>query len=134
MSPVWKQTFRCLLLAAVAMLPAARAAAAPVQSHFWLAAHHDWDGKKGYFLVLENFSDAGTNDAKLSSLHVLLGVADGHDFRYLKSVDGILQFDKDYTARAVINAGKAEVYLDGKRVAEANGGYVPVAGLQANVV
>src|SRR4051812_34790426 len=103
--------FRTGLIIALAMICSQAAVAAPAQSHFWLAAHHDWNGKKGYFLVLENTFDVGA-PSKLKDLRLLVGVADGHDFRYLRA-DQTLSFDHEYTAKVTINANSAELWLDG---------------------
>ena len=115
------------VIAVVAMVMscvASLAAAAPAQSHFWLAAHHDWTAKKGYFLVLENTFDVGS-PSKLSDARLILAVADGHDFRYLKS-EQPLTLDHEYSVKAVVNANTAELWLDGKRIAQSPGGtFVP---------
>jgi hypothetical protein len=109
-----------------------RGFAAPKQSHFWLAAQHDWAGKKGYFLVIENSYDVGA-PSKTDDARLLLGVADGHDFRYLRSSDH-LTLNRDYRAKAVIKADDAELWLDDKKIASAPGGFVPMDQLIANMV
>src|SRR5262245_35928105 len=101
-----------LIVVLAAMIIAAlplRGFAAPKQSHFWLAAQHDWAGKKGYFLVIENTYDAGA-PSKIDDARLLLGVADGNDFRYLRSTDHLV-LNRDYRAKAVIEAGNAELWL-----------------------
>lgn len=125
--------FRTGFVIALAMICSRAAIAAPAQSHFWLAAHHDWNAKTGYFLVLENTFDAGS-PSKLKDLRLLVGVADGHDFRYLRT-DQSLALSHEYIAKVVINASTAELWLDGKRVAQSSGGtFVPNAHLEANVI
>lgn len=121
------------LIIALTMICSRIVVAAPSQSHFWLAAHHDWFGKRGYFLVLENFFEPGQS-SKLNDLRLVLGVADGREFRYLRA-EQPLSLDHDYAVRVVINANTAELWLDGKRVAQSSGGtFVPNDRLEANVI
>src|SRR3954454_346599 len=109
-----------------------RASAAPKQSHFWLAAQNDWAAKKGYFLVIENSYDQNA-PSKTDDARLILGVADGHDFRYLRAADHLV-LNRDYAAKALVTDKVAELWLDGKKVADAPGGFVPVDQLTANMV
>lgn len=109
--------------------------ASPVQAapnHFWLAAHHDWAAKKGYFLVLESQFEAG-KPSKLGDVKLLLAVGDGHDFHYLRA-DGPFPLGKEYSAKAIVNARTAELWVDGKQVARVEGAFVPHDHLEANVI
>ena len=110
----------CLIVALLAIVsPNARAD----QNQFWLAAQHDWGGKKGFFLTVGSDYPAGQT-ASLSSVRLTLGVADGSNWHFLTH-DAKWEMKKPYTAKAVITATTAELWLDGKQVAKQDVHFVP---------
>lgn len=93
---------------------------------FWLAAQHDWGNRQGFYFNFENTSE-GAVPCKLETLRLILGVGDGQSWRFLFT-DVEWEFDRDYTARAVIGPQGAEIWLDGERLGQSPGGFVPSRG------
>ena len=69
-------------------------------NQFWLAAQHDWGGKRGFFLNLHSDFPAGSK-ASLDALRLTLGVGDGSEWHVLAHPEK-WQLDKPYKAKAVI--------------------------------
>lgn len=110
----------------------AQSAVQSAEHRFWLVAQHDWGGKKGFYFNVENSSEGAdstspTAPCRLASLRLILGVADGKEWRYLVATPQ-WEFDKDYTTKAVIEPRAAALWLDGQRVAQAEGGFIPSEG------
>ncbi len=49
---------------------------------FWLASSRDWAARRGFYLNLESSCEPGARCA-LKDLKLVLGVADGSEWRYL---------------------------------------------------
>ncbi len=93
-------------------------------NQFWLAAQHDWGGKRGFFFNLHSDFPAGSK-ASLDTLRLTLGVGDGNQWHVLAHAEE-WQLDKRYKAKAVITPGEAQLWLDGKMVAKQAVTIVPV--------
>lgn len=87
------------------------------RNRFYLASQMDFERKRGFFLDLENES-AGSQPCRLSSLRLILGVADGKNWRYL-AVTPPWEVGKAYTVRATIAPEGAALSRDGERLAQA---------------
>ncbi|NOY81997.1 MAG: hypothetical protein GXP31_13450 [Kiritimatiellaeota bacterium] len=92
-------------------------------NRFRFAAAEQWGEKRGFYLNLENKTE-GNVPCTPATLRLILGVADGRQWRFLIAQPQ-WQFDRDYTVRAAILSDRAELWLDGRRVAESAGGFVP---------
>lgn len=115
-------TIACFLLA----LASARA----TPCRLYMAQQYDWGANRGFFLDFEN--DAASGPCKLATLQLILGVADGHNWRYIFYTP-TWQLNHDYTAKAVITPTASELWLDGAKVGQNTGGIsVLAADLTAN--
>ncbi len=101
--------------------PPARA----VQHNVMLASQHQWEGKRGFYLSLENNSPDAT--ARLGTVKVVLGVGDGANWRFVMASPA-WRVDRDYRVKAVVGPANAELWLDGERLGESAGRFAPVAG------
>lgn len=99
------------------------------QNQFWLAAQHDWGGKKGFFLTVGSEYAAG-QIATRAGLRLTLGVADGENWHFLAH-DAEWKLAQPYAAKAVITSGGAELWLDGTRVAQQDLKFVAAPGALA---
>ncbi|MDQ3812469.1 MAG: hypothetical protein M3347_00805 [Armatimonadota bacterium] len=104
---------------AAGQLPVARAAES---YRYWLAAQQEFGARRGFSLVFENTSQSGPH--KLETLKLLLAVADGKTWRF-PGKTGQWQWDHDYAVKAVAGPKGAELWLDGQRVAQSGGGFMP---------
>ncbi|HEY3269479.1 MAG TPA: hypothetical protein VGM37_21405 [Armatimonadota bacterium] len=91
----------------------------------WLAIQNDWEGKRGFSLSLEN--SGSSEPLRLGSMRIVLGVADGKQWRYLEQTPA-WKLDRDYTFKAVIAPLNAKLYLDGALLGELPGAFAPAAG------
>ena len=73
-------------------------------NQFWLAAQHDWGGKRGFFLNLHSDFPAGSK-ATLDTLRITLGVGDGSEWHILAHQEK-WQLDKPYKAKGVRHVGE----------------------------
>lgn len=83
------------------------AVAAPSNCRLYLAEQYTWEEKTGFYLDLEG--------AELATLPLILGLADGNEWRFASHVPGFVP-DRDYRIRAVIGPARSEVLLDGQPV------------------
>ena len=111
-----RTVLRIGLVLAALLIPAASAQSS---CRLYLAGQYDWAGNRGFYLDFE-----GTT---LADLPVILGVADGTGWRFLRSTPGF-EFDRDYHIRAVIAPDRAELYLDGVKMDESPGSWQPASG------
>lgn len=119
-----------VFLALAAAIGCVSAVAAP--NRLYLAEQYDWSGNRGFFLDFEN--DAASGPCRLSTLQLILGVADGGNWRYIFHQPA-WQYNRTYTARAVIKPSGCELWLDGALIGSKPGGYAPVgAELSAGTV
>ena len=102
-----------------AMVISAGCADAPSNCRFYVVSQYNWEGKLGFYLDFEG--------STLSDLPVILGVADGKDWRFAASRPGFVA-DRDYTIRAIIAPDGANLYLGGKLIAESPGAWQPATG------
>src|SRR5687768_4133227 len=93
-------------------------------NQFWLAAQHNWGGKRGFFFNLHSDFPAG-GKASLDTLRISLGVGDGSEWHVLAHPEK-WQLDKPYKAKAVITPDEAQLWIDGKMVAKQPVKVVPV--------
>ncbi len=114
-----------LHIALWAMILAPRLGAADSCRH-WLAAQHDFGANRGFYLNFENTSDEG-RPCTLGTLRLILGAADGQRWRFVVAQPS-WQIGKEYSARGVIGAEGAELFLDGASIGREAGGFVPDAG------
>jgi hypothetical protein len=91
-----------------------------------LFAKYDWSANKGFYLTLENDGPAaGALDP--STLYLILGVADGSHWRYIKTKPA-WTMERAYNVKAVIKPGYAELYLDNTLIQRSYGGYTSSPG------
>jgi len=90
----------------------------------YIAGQYDWGAKRGFYLDLEG--------AKLSELPVILGMADGTDWRFPSHVPGF-EAGRPYTVTAVIGPDVGRVSIDGQAVTEMPAGWLPAEGLDLTV-
>ena len=93
------------------------------ECRFTLADQSDWDGKRGFYVSLEN-STTGTAPCPVSSLRVAVGVADGSQWRFIVS-NPTWRTDHDYTVQAVITPSGFRLTLDGVQLGQSGGGFAP---------
>ncbi len=92
-------------------------------NRFRFAAAEQWGEKRGFYLNLENKTE-GDRPCTPATLRLILGIGDGRQWRFLIAQPR-WQFDHDYTVGAVILPDRAELWLDGRKVADSPGGFVP---------
>jgi len=92
------------------------ASAVPSNCRLYLAGQYDWGNRRGFYLDFEG--------SKLAELPVILGLADGTDWRFISHRPGFLP-DRDYRIRAVIGPDKGALWVDGRLVAESPGRWQP---------
>ena len=85
-----------------------------------LADQSDWEGVRGFYLDFENDAPDGT-PCRLASLNLILGVADGANWRYIFHTPA-WQLNHDYSVKAVITPANAELWLDGVPAGQSAGG------------
>jgi hypothetical protein len=90
---------------------------------FWLAAQHSWGGKQRFYLNFENETQ-GDEPCHLANLRLILGVADGKNWRYLVASPR-WEWNRDYAIRAVISPQAAELWLECQPVGRSTGGFQP---------
>jgi hypothetical protein len=108
---------RCALTLAMLLLPAL--AHAQSLCRLYVASQYDWGAKRGFYLDFEG--------STLSSLPVILGVGDGANWRFPLYSPGFA-FDQDYQIRAIIAPDTAQLFLDGVKVADSPGTWLPASG------
>jgi hypothetical protein len=84
-------------------------------NQFWLAAQHDWGAQRGFFFVV-NAPFAPNQPSKLDDATLIIGVGDAKTWQFISGKKP-WKFDTTYAAKAVINNGVAELWIDGERVA-----------------
>ncbi len=120
--------FLCLLFA-LAVQPTGAA-----ENRFWLVDQSDFGAKRGFYLAFEN-SSTGDSPCSLDTLKLIWGVADGKTWRFLSTPPGGWQYDHDYVVQATVGPQGARLTLDGKPVAQADGGLLPSQGpLLADII
>lgn len=97
-------------------LVAAAPALAQSNCRLYVAGQYDWGGKAGFYLDFEG--------SRLAELPVILGIADGNGWRFISHTPGFVP-EREYRIRAVVAPDRAELYLDGIRVAESGGTWAP---------
>lgn len=107
------------LLMLTLILPAAAFAQAPSNCRLYFADQSDWGAKTGFYLDLEG--------SKLSELPVILGLADGRDWRYTSVRPGFA-FDRDYHVRAGITPDHGWVEVQGGERADMTAPWKPRVG------
>jgi len=113
-------------LALVSALSAAGGEGICAMNRLWLASQHDWGAKKGFYLAFENTSE-GDAPCRLASLKLILGVADGREWRFI-SAGPAWRFDKEYRVRAAVDREGARLWLDGSLAGSSPGGLAPAGG------
>jgi len=98
---------------------AGAALAAPSNCRLYLVGQYDWGAKTGFYLDLEG--------GELASLPLILGLADGKDWRFVSKVPVFVP-DKEYTIRAVLGPEHSEVLLDRERIISMDEKWQPLAG------
>jgi hypothetical protein len=97
---------------------------ASAETRLYLASQYDWGAKLGFYLDFEG--------ATLAELPVILGVADGQNWRFDRAQPGFVA-GRPYRIRGVIAPDGSQLYVDGDLVAESKGTWRPSEGpLQAN--
>ena len=117
--------FAALCLAAGALLAAAPAGPA-AGDRDGLANQYEWGRKTGFYLSFENESE-GNAPCALDKLRLILGVADGKQWRFIHAAP-TWEYGRDYTAKALVGPKGAEMWLDGEKVGASEGGFLPDAG------
>lgn len=110
-----------LLLALLLLLPTLPVTAG--ENRLLLASQSDFGSKRGFYLDFENHAPDGT-PIKLSTLRLILGVADGQRWLFLDDTPA-WQYGRDYHVRAVLTPGHAALWLDGRKIKEADQTLLP---------
>jgi len=92
------------------------AAQVVADQRFYFAGQYDWGAKRGFYVDVE-----GTELAKLP---LILGVADGRDWRFA-SVVPPFEPGRRYAVRAVLTPQVSQMFLDGRLACEIQGGFEP---------
>jgi hypothetical protein len=88
-------------------------------NRLYFAAQYDWGSNTGFYLSLEGEAPEGV-PCKLSGAKVALGVADGHQWRYI--IHGRnWQLDHNYTLKAVVHPQSFELSIDGELAGQSGG-------------
>jgi hypothetical protein len=94
------------------------------ESRLYLASQYDWGKKLGFYLDLEG--------NKLAELPLILGTADGQDWRFDSARPGFVT-GRRYAVRAIVEPDGSHLFLDDQLVAESKGTWAPAPlGLEAN--
>jgi hypothetical protein len=90
----------------------------------YIVGQYDWGRKVGFYLDVEG--------ARLAELPVILGLADGQQWRFAAHRP-VFAHDRPYSLRAVVSPQGGELFVDERRVAESPGGFVPARGAALEV-
>ena len=112
----------CALCACVLVLMGSAATAS--QNRVQLIDQSKDDAERGFSLRLENQTD-GSAICTPATLKLAFALGDGSAWHYLVSPVGGWQFGKIYDARAVVNANKTQLFIDGALIS--SGGPVAIA-------
>ena len=93
---------------------------------FYFADQSNWDGKLGFVFNLETTS-IGTAPCTASSLKLVLGLADGTNWRWLVHQRN-WELGRAYAVRAVIRPTGAELYVDGSWSPRARAAFAASSG------
>jgi hypothetical protein len=108
----------------LAVLPCGVSLAADCRLYF--ADQSWWEGKLGFVFNLEAVSDGETPCAS-PSVELVLGWGDGWDWRWLVHNRNWIPA-RTYQVKAVIQPGRAELYLDGQLISSGQGAFAPASG------
>jgi len=102
----------------------------PTEAHamdylYQIAAQDNWAQKKGFCLVIENNYN-GNDRCSLDDLELILGVADGSNWRYIRKRGW--KCNLDYSVTAIVSSESAELWVNGEKVGSSSGGFMPVDG------
>lgn len=111
-------------LAALLWLPAAALAH---DCRLTLADQSNWFANTGFYMNLENSPAGAASYCQVANLTIAMGVADGTQWRFIGANPG-WTMDHDYTATAVIAPAYFELYLDGRLLGHADGGFAGLPG------
>lgn len=105
------------------------------ENRFWLASQMDFGAHRGFYLDFENSSPANA-PCQLGTLRMILAVADGKNWRFL-TVTPPWQYGHAYHVRAIITPQDAQLWLDGRKLADQAGEFAPqtdalIAGMMPN--
>lgn len=90
------------------------------QHRYYFAAQYNWQERKGFYLSFEN--ETPESVCSLSSLRIVLGVADGTSWRFIVGSPE-WKWNTTYSVKAQITQAGASLWLDGKLVGESVGGF-----------
>ena len=123
-----RKAIEALMLALGLLVTLAHPASAS-ENRFWLVNQSDFGAKRGFYLDFEN-SASGNAPPPLSTLRLILGVADGSAWHFLTSTPP-WRYDHDYQVKVIIGTHDAQVWLDGQKIASEPCGFVPDADVLA---
>ncbi|MBC7328346.1 glycosyl hydrolase [bacterium] len=89
----------------------------------WVVSQHDWEGKEGFYIDFENYSQ-DKSPCKLENLVLALGVADGREWRFI-ALKHNWELGKDYKLKAEINEEEARLFLNDELKGESRGAFKP---------
>lgn len=95
-------------------------------NRLYVVSQYDWGAKMGFYLDFENSSE-GSYPCKLENLRLILGIADGNNWRFI-STNPKWQLDRDYTVKAIVDSKRGELLLDGELVGKSEGSFRPAKG------
>jgi len=107
------------LTLALAAILGATFAHAQSNCRLYLASQYSWEGKTGFYLDFEG--------ARLEGLPLILGVADGNEWRFTSHAPGF-EIDRPYKLQAVIEPKVARLLIDGAEVGRMDATLSPSAG------
>ncbi len=111
-------------MAALIAVVLTAAAVAPSNCRLYVVAQYDWGRKLGFYLDFEG--------SELKSLPVILGLADGANWRFARYVPGF-EFGGVYDLRAEVAPDGGRIFVDGRKMAEVEGPWKPAEGARLDV-
>jgi hypothetical protein len=96
------------------------------ENRLYILSQYDWGNKTGFYFDFEN-SSQGSAPCKLETLRLILGIADGKNWRFLVATPN-WQFNRTYSAKAIVNRQKGELHLDGELIGVNEGEFLPLKG------
>ncbi|MBC7327941.1 glycosyl hydrolase [bacterium] len=95
-------------------------------NRLYIVSQYDWGAKTGFYIDFENSSE-GSSPCRLDNLHLILGIADGKNWRFIVASPK-WKLDEVYKSKAIVTTQKGELYLDGELVGRSEGSFQPHRG------
>jgi hypothetical protein len=93
------------------------------ENWLWMASQSDFGAKRGFYLDFENSAPDPTRP-KLTTVRLILAGGDGKNWHFLEHTP-VWQYGHDYQVKAIIAPDHDELWLDGVKVKEEPGAFLP---------